>query len=290
MTAAKLSPRRWVGICLQGTALLFSAVLSGCQSPQQALQALASAHGQHPEILATHPFPLAMVATLKHDAPTRLRIYLEGDGHAWATPTQPSLDPSPRQLLVTRLALNDPTPSIYLSRPCQFVSVPRCTTEMWTNRRFSEQVVASLDQALDLLKVRFHNREFELVGYSGGAALALLLASRRDDVTQVQTLAGNLSPAEWVRIHQLAPLRGSLDPLEYRQRLAQIPQRHLVGAEDRVVPTMIETFYRRQLGPAACLQTIVIPGTTHETGWDKAWLNWRGKSIACGSTAVLQGE
>lgn len=288
MTVAKLSPLRWVGISLQGTALLLSAVLSGCQSPQQALQALASAHGQHLEILATHPFPLAMVATFKHAPPTRLRIYLEGDGRAWATATQPSIDPSPRQLMVARLALNDPTPSLYLARPCQFVSVPTCTTEIWTNQRFSEEVIASLDQALDLLKARYHNRNFELVGYSGGAAVALLLASRRDDIAQIQTLAGNLSPTEWVRIHQLAPLRGSLEPLQYRQRLAMIPQRHLFGSDDRVIPIAIEEFYRRQLGPTACLETFVIPGVTHETGWNQAWLNWRGKSIKCGPSPTSE--
>ncbi|PWB31978.1 alpha/beta hydrolase [Pseudomonas sp. SDI] len=281
MTAAKLSPLRWVGICLQGTALLFSAVLSGCQSPQQALQALASSHGQHLEILTTHPFPLAMVATFTHAPPPRLRIYLEGDGRAWATATQPSIDPSPRQLMVTRLALNDPTPSLYLARPCQFVSVPTCTTDLWTHRRFSEEVIASFDQALDLLKARYHNQDFELVGYSGGAAVALLLASRRDDIAQVQTLAGNLSPREWARIQQLAPLRGSLEPLQYRQRLAMIPQRHLLGGNDRVIPVAVEAFYRHQLGPSACLETIVLPGVTHETGWDQAWLNWRGKSIQC---------
>lgn len=281
MPLAKLGPLRWVRICLQGTALMFSAVLSGCQSPQQALQALAANHGQHLEILATRPFPLAMVAAVKQEAPTHLRIYLEGDGRAWATATQPSTDPSPRQLMVTRLALNDPTPSIYLARPCQFVSVPTCTNEMWTNQRFSEEVVASLDQALDLFKARYHNKSFELVGYSGGAAVALLLAARRDDVSQIQTLAGNLSPTEWVRIHQLSPLTGSLEPLQYRQRLAKIPQRHLSGADDRVVPAAIEVFYRQRLEPAACLETVVIPGVTHESGWDRVWQYWREQSIQC---------
>ncbi|WP_232478243.1 alpha/beta hydrolase [Pseudomonas alkylphenolica] len=281
MTAASLSPLRWAGVCLQGAALLFSAALSGCQSPRQALQALASSHGQHLEVLATTPFPLAMIASHKQQNAARLRIYLEGDGHAWATPTQPSIDPSPRQLLVAQLALDDPTPALYLGRPCQFLSVSTCTPEMWTNRRFSEEVIASLDQALDLLKARYRNQDFELVGYSGGAAVALLLAARRDDIAQIQTLAGNLSPTEWVRIHQLSPLRGSLEPLQYRQRLASIPQRHLFGSEDRVIPSAIEGFYRRQLGPAACLETLVIPGVSHETGWNQAWQRWREQPIKC---------
>lgn len=290
MSVAGLGPLRWAGVCLHSAALLFSAVLSGCQSPRQALQTLASSYGQHLEVLPTQPFPLAMIAAFKQHNVRRIRIYLEGDGRAWATATQPSLDPSPRQLLVAQLALDDSTPALYLARPCQFVSVPACTPQMWTNRRFSAEVVASLDQALDLLKARYRNQDFELVGYSGGAAVALLLAARRDDIAQLQTLAGNLSPTEWVRIHQLAPLLGSLEPLQYRQRLALIPQRHLFGSEDRVIPTAIEGFYRRQLGPAACLETFMIPGITHETGWNQAWLNWRGKSIKCGPSAIPKSE
>lgn len=161
---------------------------------------------------------------------------------------------------------------------------------MWTHRRFSEEVVASLDQALDLLKVRYRNRDFELIGYSGGAALALLLASRRDDIAQLQTLAGNLSPTEWVRIHHLAPLHGSLEPLHYRQRLALIPQRHLFGSEDLVIPMAIGGYYRSQLGPAACVETIVMPGITHETGWSQAWLHWREQSIKCASPAYQPSQ
>ena len=281
MSVARLGPLRWAGICLQGAALLLSAVLSGCQSPGQALQTLAASHGQRLEVLPTQPFPLALVAPLKPHNSTRLRIYLEGDGRAWATATQPSLDPSPRHLLVAQLALDDSTPALYLARPCQFVSVPACTPQMWTDRRFSAEVIASLDQALDLLKVRYRNQDFELVGYSGGAAVALLLAARRHDIVQLQTLAGNLSPTEWVRIHQLTPLHGSLEPLQYRQRLALIPQRHLFGSEDRVIPTAIEGFYRRQLGPATCLQTMVIPGVSHETGWHQAWQHWQEQPINC---------
>lgn len=98
---------------------------------------------------------------------TRLRVYLEGDGHAWATATQPSLDPSPHNLLVARLAVDDPTPNAYLARPCQFVMASACEPDLWTDRRFSQEVVTRLSQALDLMKQRYGNREFELVGYSG---------------------------------------------------------------------------------------------------------------------------
>lgn len=264
-------------------ALLVGALLTGCQSPREALQQLADAHGRQLEVLSGQPFPLAMLAPQDTPKATRLRVYLEGDGHAWATVTQPSLDPSPHNLLVARLAVDDPTPNAYLARPCQFVMTPACDPTFWTDRRFSQEVVTSLSQALDHLKQRYGNREFELVGYSGGAALALLLAAQREDVTQVQTLAGNLSPRLWAEMKGLSPLGGSLDPLDYRDRLASIPQRHLVGDADDIVPASLATTYLMRLHPYACSQVVISLATHHEQGWDTAWKTWRDLPLDCRS-------
>jgi pimeloyl-ACP methyl ester carboxylesterase len=274
-------PVKRAGVWLQGTALLFSAVLSGCQSPQQALQELAASHAQRLEVMPSQPFPLALVSPLTRPVSPRLRIYLEGDGHAWATPTQPSLDPSPRQLLVARLALSDPTLSLYLARPCQFVDAPGCNTQLWTDQRFSAAVVTSLSQALDRIKLRYGNEDFELVGYSGGGALALLLAAQRNDIAQVQTLAGNLSPRQWVLLLNLSPLKGSLEPLDYRAKLARVPQRHFTGTQDRVVPATLLDRYRQALGPARCLQSVSVAGASHAEGWNQAWAQWRDRPIEC---------
>ena len=158
---------------------------------------------------------------------------------------------------------------------------PACDPTFWTDRRFSQEVVTSLSQALDHLKQRYGNREFELVGYSGGAALALLLAAQREDVTQVQTLAGNLSPRLWAEMKGLSPLGGSLDPLDYRDRLASIPQRHLVGDVDDVVPASLAKAYLEQLGPYACSQVVISPATDHQQGWETAWRKWRGQPLNC---------
>ncbi|UNY90112.1 alpha/beta hydrolase [Pseudomonas sp. M1] len=255
-------------------ALLVGALLVGCQSPREALQQLADEHGRHLEILSEQLFPLVMLAPPDATKATRLRVYLEGDGHAWATATQPSLDPSPHNLLVARLAVDDPSPNAYLARPCQFVMAPACEPTLWTNRRFSQEVVTRLSQALDQMKQQYDNREFELVGYSGGAALALLLAAQRDDVTLVQTLAGNLSPRLWAQMKGLSPLRGSLDPLDYRDRLASIPQRHLVGQQDTVIPSRLVDRYQRAIGSPSHIECIQIPGASHNAGWEIAWRHW----------------
>ncbi|MGI0549926.1 alpha/beta hydrolase [Pseudomonas aeruginosa] len=274
-------PRAWASFLRVLPALLLSALLAGCQSPREALQQLADEHGRQLDILPGQSFPLAMLPPLSAIKATRLRVYLEGDGHAWATTTQPSLDPSPHNLLVARLAVDDPTPNAYLARPCQFVMAPACEPDLWTDRRFSQEVVTRLSQALEQMKQRYGNREFELVGYSGGAALALLLAAQREDVTQVQTLAGNLSPRLWAQMKELSPLSGSLDPLDYRDQLAAIPQRHLVGDADDGVPPSLATTYLARLRPYACSEVAISPATDHQQGWEAAWKTWRDKPLNC---------
>ncbi|EPO6707265.1 alpha/beta hydrolase [Pseudomonas aeruginosa] len=276
-------PRTWAGFLRPLMALLIGALLAGCQSPREALQQLADEHGRQLEILPGQPFPLAMLAPQNTAKATRLRVYLEGDGHAWATATQPSLDPSPHNLLVARLAVDDPMPNAYLARPCQFVMAQACEPDLWTDRRFSQEVVTSLSRALDQLKQRYGNQEFELVGYSGGAALTLLLAAQRDDVTFVQTLAGNLSPRLWTQMQGLSSLSGSLDPLDYQGRLASIPQRHLVGDTDNAVPASLAKAYLEQIGPYACSHIALLSATDHQQGWESAWRKWRGQPLHCNS-------
>ncbi|WP_256664835.1 alpha/beta hydrolase [Pseudomonas sp. SWRI 103] len=252
---------------------MVSALLIACQSPREALQQLADEHGRQLEILPGHAFPLLILAPRTAEKMTRLRVYLEGDGHAWATATQPSLDPSPHNLLVPRLAVDDPTPNAYLARPCQFVMTAACQPSLWTHRRFSQEVVTRLSQALDQLKQRYGNEEFELVGYSGGAALALLLAAQRNDVTQVQTLAGNLSPRLWATMKRLSPLDGSLDPLDYRARLALLPQRHFITEADLIIPAGLAQRYQQALG-SPLSQCVYVPGASHDKGWEAAWSRW----------------
>jgi predicted esterase len=259
--------------------VMLSALLIACQTPREALQQLADEHGRQLEVLPGHAFPLIMLAPPTAEKATRLRVYLEGDGHAWATATQPSLDPSPHNLLVPRLAVSDPTPNVYLARPCQFVMAAACHSALWTNRRFSQEVVTRFSQALDQLNQRYGNRDFELVGYSGGAALALLLAAQRDDVAQVQTLAGNLSPRLWATMKGLSPLDGSLDPLDYRNRLASVPQRHLTGDADLIVPGRLADRYQQALG-SPLSQSVRVPEASHDRGWEGAWSRWGKTPLA----------
>lgn len=262
--------------------LLFPALLlalTACsQAPLTTLQEQLPAERQL-IVLDTPTFPLLAGVDRKAITSAQLRVYIEGDGRAWITPSQPSLDPTPQDSWFARLALEDPQPSAWLARPCQYVSNASCEVGMWTHGRFSAAVVAAMSQALDQLKQRYGSQHLELIGYSGGAAIALLLASQRDDVIAVQSLAGNLSPRLWSQQLGLSPLYDSLDPLDAIDKLEHLPQRHLLGQQDKVVPADLAGQWQHTLRSSPCVEQITIAGADHWHGWQAAWRQWRAHPL-----------
>lgn len=203
-----------------------------------------------------------------------LTIYIEGDGFAWVTGTMPSTDPTPREPLALKLALAHPGGNAaYLARPCQYVDAEQtgCAQRYWTEMRFAEEIIASESLAVDTLKQLFGARQLILVGYSGGGAVAALLAARRDDVTRLVTVAGNLDHHAWTAHHHVEPLSGSLNAADVADRLAHLPQTHYVGAKDRVIPsTLAQLWPRAIIGPQAA-NLHVIPDADHACCWVKQW-------------------
>jgi pimeloyl-ACP methyl ester carboxylesterase len=110
-----------------------------------------------------------------------------------------------------------------------------------------------------------------LVGYSGGGAVAALVAARRDDVARLITVAANLDHAAWTTHHRLAPLRGSLNPADLAQRLEVLPQVHLAGAKDRVVPPAIAESYLGRMDDRSRARLVVVEGADHDCCWVAAW-------------------
>lgn len=197
-------------------------------------------------------------------------VYIEGDGLAWKSRSEPSHDPTPRNPVGLKLAGIDRSPNvIYLARPCQYSWSAKCSATYWTGRRFSEEVIAAMDQALDVLKppgVAVH-----LVGYSGGAAIAILMAARRGDVASIRTVAGNLDSEGVNRAHKVSAMPHSLNPIDEASRVSHIPQRHLVGGMDPVVPPFIADGYVRRSGYDRCAKIVLITAASHEDGWEKVW-------------------
>jgi pimeloyl-ACP methyl ester carboxylesterase len=130
-----------------------------------------------------------------------------------------------------------------LARPCQYITSSGCTKSYWTSHRFDPKVIQSYQDALNQLKQMYRNDSFTLIGYSGGAAVAILTAASRDDVKKIITIAGNVDTAKWVEIHHLDPLNGSLNPTDNVQRVENIDQIHLIGMNDTVVPKEVFLSY-----------------------------------------------
>lgn len=252
-------------------------VLAGCVGRVDLDQASAGS-ALVPGTLATRPYPLAALLPPARSY-SRLRVYIEGDGHAWATRSQPSTDPTPAASLMVPLALADSQPSAYLARPCQYVQAPGCVAALWTDQRFDQAQMQLMNAALDRLEQRYNVRSFELIGHSGGAAVALVLAGMRDDVVQVQTLAGNLDPAYWATLQHLSPLPNAVTPLMYRQRLQGIAQRHFLGDQDTVVPPAVAAHYLQAL-QGGCVEVVHV-AANHAQGYDTAWQAHANQPIHC---------
>ena len=204
-----------------------------------------------------------------------VHVYVEGDGYAWATSTDPSDDPTPINPLTLRLAaVDDASNVLYLARPCQFRPAgtrDSCEPSFWTSHRFAETVVASLDDAIDRALPPSPRRRLTLIGYSGGGGIAVLLAARRTDVAAVVSVAGNIAHGVWTSHHGVSPLRGSLDPIDSAARLAAVPQLHLVGANDTIVPRLIADTFARRSPPDGCVRVVSIANATHDKGWLENW-------------------
>ena len=198
-------------------------------------------------------------------------VYIEGDGAAWLSRSRLSADPTPRDPVALRLALNHPAPgALYAARPCQYVSaaaLARCDPALWSGARWSEAVVAAMSAALSHWK-RSPNERFVLAGWSGGGVVAALLAARRDDADGLITVAAPLDAAAWTAHHGVSPLAASLDPAaEPADRRA--PALHLHGGRDATVPPSIIEAYRRAAPPNA--RFVVVPAFGHRCCWARAW-------------------
>lgn len=201
-----------------------------------------------------------------------LVIYIEGDGFAWKTISRPSTDPSPHLPLALELATLDPMPSVaYIARPGQFtggVSSRNGDVSLWTSHRYSEDIIDSINQAIEMAKEQAGAQELHLVGYSGGGSIALLIAARRNDVLSIRTVAGNLNHALWTQLHNVSPLYGSLNPIVDAVGACRIRQVHYIGERDANITMPLAASYQKEC-PDSAIQ--IVPHATHNKGWEDAW-------------------
>nr|WP_240655548.1 alpha/beta hydrolase [Paraburkholderia phosphatilytica] len=257
------------------TALLFAGALSGCATLDRDAHAdaLAEPAQLHRQLVDTGGFVLTAFARISQPGKP-LRVYIEGDGVAWLSRTEPSLDPTPREAEGLALAAQDPSPNVvYLARPCQFTPMamnPRCGIPYWTGKRFAADVIESMNDAVSRFAGQTPGQPVELVGYSGGGAVAVLIAARRTDVASIRTVAGNLDDEFVNRLHDVSPMPESENPIDFARRVATIPQVHFSGADDDVVPPSVAQRFVNATG-TRCAQAMTIPDLSHDSDWSSRW-------------------
>ncbi len=274
--------------------LSFALLLTACTTPQfpellASADQMAAAADFEASYIAGGAFKLRSYAKIK-DPAQPLRIYLEGDGKSFVNRYRPSLNPTPWNPLALELATLDNTAAniLYLGRPCHFrptFSDKICDPSRpvyWTLRRYSQEVVDSLDEALSRFKQQHAITKVELVGFSGGGTLALLLAAQRSDVLSVRTVAGNLDVKAFEQYHKVSPMEGSLNPLDVSAQLAELPQLHFSGAEDRAVPVSLLKNYLAKFTGNNCMQLRRINGVGHHDGWKAQWRTLLTEQPSCG--------
>ena len=182
-----------------------------------------------------------------------IHIYVEGDGHSFYANGRPAADPTPHDSFVRDLVANDSFDNVvYIARPCQFINDSNCDVSLWTNARFSKQVI---DSVATTIKQIANTRPVVLIGYSGGAMVTGLVIKQNPDIKIKKwiTIAGVLNHHGWTEYFGDAKLDKSLD----MESLPNVPQIHYAGNKDNIVPIKLS----QKWIPADKLK--IISGATH---------------------------
>ncbi len=211
-----------------------------------------------------------------------IHVFIEGDGNSWKKRDQVSDNPTPKNPLSLKLAMQDVAANvIYIARPCQYhFDKEKCKSRYWSNARYSEEVIQSTNEVLSQIKTRHPHAHFLLIGFSGGGNIAALLSARRKDVSGLITVAGNLDHDALNEYHHVSPMLNSLNAIHYAKELKNIPQRHYAGSKDKIVPAWLATKYKQELN-SPCVSMEVIKGNTHHQGWEEQWPQFLKEALPC---------
>ncbi len=183
-----------------------------------------------------------------------VHIYIEGDGNSFSANGTPTGDPTPRGTFMRDLAARDASPNVaYVARPCQFIMSDACRVSDWTTGRFSSRVIDAMSRAVrELAK----NRPVVLIGYSGGAMVAMLIMERNPglDVREFISIAGVLNHDDWTHYFDDTPLSDSLSAGE----LPHVAMRHYVAEHDVIVSRELSQRWTGGVG------LIIVPDATHD--------------------------
>jgi len=209
-------------------------------------------------------------------------FYIEGDGLAFNSRYSISDNPTPTRPMLLKLAALDDRPNVvYVARPCQYTDVklnPKCNNQSyWTDSRMSNDVVLSINEVIEALN---NSRPFSLVGFSGGGGIAVLIAARNKNVKDIITLSGNLDHVSFNRHHNAKPMLASLNPIDYAAKISKIPQLHVSGGDDKVVPPFIADKYVKASN-SICVHQTIFNTAKHQKGWEELWKYILSMPLTC---------
>lgn len=196
--------------------------------------------------------------------PGLLTVVIEGDGITRLPGGIVSPDPTSPRPTGLRIAQAWPLgPVAWLGRACQFVRRrdPACSRRDWTDGRYAEPLVSAMNEAIDGLKAQVGATRVQLVGWSGGGLMALLIAGRRSDVAGLATFASPLDLPAWARLKGARPFSAPAPP----ERL-DMPQVHVFGLRDRTVPSASGVGLARRLAKGP-LDLVVEAPEAHLCCW-----------------------
>jgi len=244
--------------------------LYGCATPSERFNQKAVNLGFKSQIVETDQFQHQIYLSKHIKKTSVLNVYIDGDGTPWERNRWIADDPTARNPLILRLMKQDETPSILLGRPCYYgLSLARgCDNKFWTSHRYSKQVVDSMAEALNNWLDQYDYKDIVIIGYSGGGAIAILMADKIKQLSTVVTVSANLDVAQWSEFHGYSPLKQSLNPADQTELNAKIKQVHFAGKEDEVVPAFIIKEYAEKQINAKYYE---FPGKDHACCWDDDW-------------------
>jgi dienelactone hydrolase len=208
-------------------------------------------------------------------------FYIEGDGAAFSGRYKVSHNPTPRRQMFINLAAMDDRPNIvYIARPCQYTPMelnPKCKMQYWTDKRMSDDSVQAINDVINKIN---NQHKFSLIGFSGGGGIAVLVAARNYMVKDITTIAANLDHVAFTTLHNVTPMIGSLNPIEYTEQVKNIPQLHISGGKDTVIPPFIADKFV-QKASSNCVKQKIYEDISHTHGWKRIWEYVYTRPVRC---------
>ena len=220
------------------------------------------------KIYTTSYFKIYSLEKIKNDE--KLTIYIEGDGMSWVDRFTISSDPTPNNPTAFKLALIDSNDNvIYLARPCQFEWSNNCNKDTWTLSQYSTSVLSGYKSIIEELSEKYE--EIHLVGYSGGAGIAMYLGSiDNNSIKSIRTVAGNINHNALTQLLNISNLSKSLNFYPIVEKTNKVPQVHYYGLEDKTVPNQLQISYKNQNVDNKCINIMSV-NATHDGGWEDFW-------------------